>query len=165
MKKLSQTQWIAVVVALGAVGYIFFLGGSLNNVTSNLSQSGAATMSENNSANQTTLVVQDSTVGTGAEAMAGKVVTVNYVGTFQDGTKFDASADHGEPFSFTLGAGEVIKGWDQGVAGMKIGGKRVLIVPPELGYGDRQVGPIPPNSTLIFAVELLKVEDQKPGLQ
>lgn len=103
------------------------------------------------------LVIQDEVVGTGAEAVAGKSVTVNYVGTLTDGTKFDSSYDRNQPFTFTLGAGEVIKGWDQGVAGMKIGGKRKLTIPPSLGYGATGQGPIPPNSTLIFEVELLGV--------
>jgi peptidylprolyl isomerase len=104
------------------------------------------------------LVVEDKVVGTGEEAVSGKKVTVNYSGTLTDGTKFDSSYDRNEPFSFNLGAGEVIAGWDQGVAGMKVGGKRKLIIPPSLGYGSQQVGPIPANSTLVFDVELLKVE-------
>lgn len=102
--------------------------------------------------------VEDIVVGTGEEAVSGKTVTVNYVGTLTDGTKFDASADHGQPFSFELGAGRVIKGWDQGVAGMKVGGKRKLTIPPDLAYGNQAVGTIPANSTLVFEVELLKVE-------
>lgn len=101
---------------------------------------------------------EDLVVGSGDEAVSGKTVTVNYVGTFTDGTKFDASADHGQPFSFTLGAGQVIQGWDQGVAGMKVGGKRKLTVPPELGYGPNDYGSIPGGSTLVFEIELLKVE-------
>ncbi len=107
---------------------------------------------------QATLMVTDETVGTGAEAVAGKTVTVNYVGQLENGTVFDASANHGGSFSFVLGAGEVIAGWDQGIAGMKEGGKRRLVIPAELGYGSRSVGPIPANSTLIFDVELLSVE-------
>lgn len=105
------------------------------------------------------LIIQDEVVGTGAEAVGGKEVTVNYLGTLTDGTKFDSSLDPGRtPFSFNLGAGEVIQGWDQGVAGMKVGGKRKLTIPPSLGYGAQAQGPIPANSTLIFEVELLKVE-------
>lgn len=102
---------------------------------------------------------EDLVIGTGAEAVSGKTVTVNYLGTLQNGTKFDSSYDHGTPFTFHLGAGEVIKGWDQGVAGMKVGGKRRLTIPSELGYGPAGAGSaIPPNATLIFEVELLKVE-------
>lgn len=104
------------------------------------------------------LKIEDELVGTGAEAVSGKMVTVNYTGTLTDGTKFDSSYDHGTPFSFNLGAGEVIAGWDQGFNGMKVGGKRKLTIPPSLGYGAQAIGAIPPNSTLIFEVELLKVE-------
>jgi hypothetical protein len=100
----------------------------------------------------------DTVVGTGAEAVAGKKVTVNYVGMLENGTVFDASANHGQPFTFTLGVGQVIKGWDEGVAGMKVGGKRHLVIPPEKGYGAQGIGSIPPNSTLIFDVELVGVE-------
>lgn len=102
---------------------------------------------------------EDLKVGTGLEAVSGKRVTVNYKGTLVDGTKFDSSYDRGTPFAFNLGAGEVIRGWDQGVVGMKIGGKRKLTIPSELGYGARGAGAlIPPNATLVFEVELLGVE-------
>ncbi len=100
----------------------------------------------------------DVTVGTGAVATAGKQVTVHYTGTFVDGKKFDSSVDRGEPFTFPLGAGQVIKGWDLGVAGMKVGGKRQLTIPATLGYGMADYGPIPGNSTLLFDVELLGVK-------
>jgi FKBP-type peptidyl-prolyl cis-trans isomerase len=97
-------------------------------------------------------------VGTGTEATAGKKVSVHYTGWLTDGKKFDSSKDRGQPFQFRLGAGEVIRGWDQGVAGMKIGGKRKLTIPPDLGYGARGAGGvIPPNATLVFEVELLGV--------
>ncbi len=101
---------------------------------------------------------EDIKVGTGAEAVAGKKVTVHYTGTLTDGKKFDSSQGKA-PFTFNLGAGQVIQGWDQGVAGMKVGGKRNLTIPPHLAYGERGAGDaIPPNSTLNFEVELLKVE-------
>lgn len=104
------------------------------------------------------LQIEELKVGTGAEATAGQTVTVHYVGTLTNGNKFDSSRDRGKGFSFKLGAGQVIKGWDQGVAGMKIGGMRKLTIPPALAYGERGFpGAIPPNSTLVFEVELLSV--------
>lgn len=114
------------------------------------------------------LTVVDSKVGTGTEAVAGMKVTVHYTGWLYDetagnkhGSQFDSSRDHGEPFSFVLGAGNVIAGWDQGVAGMRVGGKRTLLIPAALGYGARGAGDdIPPNASLVFDVELLDV--QKP---
>lgn len=111
----------------------------------------------------TQLMMKDDIVGTGATAEAGDSVTVNYVGALTNGTVFDASANHGTTgFTFTLGAGQVIKGWDRGLVGMKEGGKRTLLIPAALAYGDQSPAPsIPPNSALIFEVELLKV--QKAG--
>jgi FKBP-type peptidyl-prolyl cis-trans isomerase len=104
------------------------------------------------------LQIENLREGTGAEATSGTNVTVHYVGTLTNGTKFDSSRDRGKGFSFKLGAGQVIKGWDQGVAGMKIGGLRKLTIPPDLAYGARGFPPvIPPNSTLVFEVELLGV--------
>ena len=116
--------------------------------------------------NITSLQITDSKVGTGATAAAGQQVSVHYTGWLYDpkatdkhGKKFDSSRDHGEPFSFKLGARQVISGWDQGVAGMKVGGKRTLVIPSELGYGQRGAGgAIPPNATLLFDVELLEVK-------
>lgn len=104
------------------------------------------------------LVVQDEMVGAGDVARAGQVITVNYTGKLQNGMVFDSSIGR-SPFQFTLGAGEVIPGWDMGIQGMRVGGKRLLIVPASLAYGERAYGPIPANSTLIFEVTLLDVED------
>ena len=104
------------------------------------------------------LKTEDLVVGTGAEAQPGQMVTVHYTGWLTNGQKFDSSKDRNDPFVFPLGQGMVIKGWDQGVVGMKVGGKRKLTIPPELGYGARGAGGvIPPNATLLFEVELLAV--------
>ena len=105
------------------------------------------------------LVIEDVKISDGQEVEKFNIVTVNYTGLLEDGTKFDSSLDPGRsPFRFTVGAGQVIKGWDEGLMGMKIGGKRKLTIPPELGYGSRDNGPIPANSTLIFEIDLLGIE-------
>ena len=106
------------------------------------------------------LLIEDIVVGVGNEAKDHNKVVVNYTGTLENGSVFDSSLKPGrDPFTFTLGVGSVIKGWDQGVKGMKVGGKRKLVIPPELGYGDKGAGNvIPPNTTLYFEVELLEVE-------
>lgn len=105
------------------------------------------------------LQIEEMVVGTGAEAVKGKLVSVHYTGWLTDGKKFDSSKDHGQPFQFPLGRGQVIPGWDEGVQGMKVGGKRKLTIPPELGYGKQGAGGvIPPNATLVFEVELLGVK-------
>jgi FKBP-type peptidyl-prolyl cis-trans isomerase FkpA len=143
---------------------IVFLGGFLVSTTSTFAADqtkGAASM---NTKTESGLQFQELVVGTGAAASAGHQVTVHYTGWLQNpdgsaGKKFDSSLDRGQPFVFPLGAGRVIRGWDEGVAGMKVGGKRKLIIPAALGYGARGAGgAIPPNATLIFEVELLGVQ-------
>ena len=104
------------------------------------------------------VLIEDLRVGSGATATSGKVVSAHYTGRFPDGNKFDSSDDAGVPIEFLLGAGKVIKGWDIGIEGMKVGGKRKLTIPPELAYGARGGGPIPPNATLVFDVELVGVK-------
>lgn len=168
---------LAVVIALGLLFFgtrVFMPLSSRTGATATTTLDIATTTTMDNSTNPgpaakaapasipnplpTQLTGRDEVVGTGAIAAAGDQVTVNYVGMLPDGTVFDASAKHGQPFTFTLGAGQVIKGWDTGVAGMKVGGKRQLIIPPALAYGNQAVGGvIPANATLIFEVELLKV--------
>jgi FKBP-type peptidyl-prolyl cis-trans isomerase len=143
---------IAVVIAIVLVG-IFIGGGLMGGLFTNKIDD--KTMQEQK---ETQVQSQDIVVGIGDVAVAGKQVTVNYTGVFSDGKKFDSSLDRGVPFTFTLGTGMVIKGWDIGVEGMKVGGKRVLVVPPQLGYGEKDYGPIPGNSTLIFEIELLEVK-------
>lgn len=105
------------------------------------------------------LICEDIEIGEGAEAVAGSTVVVHYSGFLTDGSKFDSSLDRNDPFSFKLGAGMVIRGWDEGFSGMKVGGKRKLTIPPDMGYGSAGAGGvIPPNATLIFDVELLDVK-------
>ncbi|HKX31751.1 MAG TPA: FKBP-type peptidyl-prolyl cis-trans isomerase [Blastocatellia bacterium] len=123
---------------------------------------GTAFYNQRGNAGETTtnsgLKYVDEVVGTGESPAPGKMVKVHYTGKLENGTKFDSSVDRGAPFEFKIGTGQVIRGWDEGVMSMKVGGKRKLIVPPALGYGSRQAGAIPPNSTLIFDVELLGVK-------
>ncbi|PKQ15734.1 MAG: peptidylprolyl isomerase [Actinobacteria bacterium HGW-Actinobacteria-7] len=107
----------------------------------------------------TELKIEDLTVGTGSEAKNGDTVSVHYTGYLTDGSTFDSSIPSGQPFEFTLGQGQVIQGWDVGVAGMKVGGKRKLTIPPDMGYGEQGAGGvIPPNATLVFDVELLAIK-------
>lgn len=156
MKKLNRNQWIGVTVGLALVTFFLYGGSILNlfrgNTTPNTEQALAMNIP------QTGVVREDVVVGMGETASAGDRVTVHYVGTLVDGQVFDSSLDRNQPFTFNLGAGEVIRGWDEGVAGMQIGGKRRLIIAPDYAYGANAIGPIPANSPLIFEVELLNVE-------
>lgn len=104
------------------------------------------------------MVIDDIKVGTGKEVKDGDTVSVHYAGTLQEGQEFDNSRKRGEPFEFKVGAGMVIKGWEEGLLGMKEGGERVLVIPPEKAYGEQGIGPIPPNSTLVFKIELIEVK-------
>lgn len=141
----NNMKLIIAVVVIAVVGLVALV------VSKKGGSGGGDTVSE--------LKIEDQKVGDGAVAVAGKNVTVHYTGTLTNGKKFDSSVDRNQPFAFRLGAGQVIRGWDQGVAGMKVGGKRKLTIPSELGYGARGAGNvIPPNATLVFDVELLKVE-------
>lgn len=104
------------------------------------------------------LVIDDIVIGTGEAVVKGDTVVVHYIGTLQNGTEFDNSNKRGAPFTFTVGEGKVIKGWDDGLVGMKQGGKRILVVPPDMAYGAQGVGPIPANATLVFSIELLEIK-------
>ncbi len=163
---------IAIGVIIIVAGVVFFMFKPKAETTENAMTSGNETqevegdMSDNAtpsgepSADTQELKTEDIVVGTGEEATAGSLVTVHYTGKLLDGTKFDSSVDRNDPFKFVLGAGSVIKGWDLGVQGMKIGGKRTLTIPASLAYGESGAGSvIPPNATLIFDVELLGVEN------
>ena len=108
--------------------------------------------------NVKSMIIDDIKMGDGAEVKSGNTVAVHYIGTHQDGTEFDNSKKRGEPFTFTVGGGQVIKGWDEGLVGMKVGGQRVLIIPPDKAYGEKGIGPIPPNATLVFAIELVEIK-------
>ncbi len=159
--KSTLNKNIAVAIALAVITLFFGILGALNFPLWGLggSRTTVPEVAANNiSVKDSGLIIQDTVVGTGAEVSAGAKVSVHYIGLLSDGTKFDSSVDRGQPFAFTLGAGQVIKGWDEGVVGMKVGGTRVLGIPPELAYGNRAIGPIPANSALFFQVQLLSVE-------
>jgi peptidylprolyl isomerase len=145
--------FLSVVLMLVCVGVLVFtqISGQKNTAISNQSPHAVTTSSG--------LKYVEIIEGTGATPQAGQTVEVHYIGTLQDGTKFDSSRDRNTPFTFKIGTGQVIKGWDEGVITMKVGGRRQLIIPSELGYGARGAGGvIPPNATLIFDVELLGVK-------
>jgi len=110
------------------------------------------------SGNLKKMVIDDIVLGTGEEVTSGDTVVVHYVGTLQDGTEFDNSNKRGEPFEFTVGEGRVIKGWEEGLVGMKVGGQRILVIPPDMGYGKNGIGPIPGNATLVFSINLLEIK-------
>jgi FKBP-type peptidyl-prolyl cis-trans isomerase len=167
---MSKNEKIAVFVAvtLALIFFIFFgFGiGSPSPLDLNIGIDGESNIAgsgidPNNYELPDGLIVEDLVNGGGEVAEVGSTVTVHYVGTLNDGTQFDSSLDRGQPFTFVLGQGLVIQGWDEGLVGMKVGGIRVLTIPPEYGYGNLQAGPIPPNSILIFEVELLDVQTQQ----
>lgn len=173
---MTKQEGIGAIIGVGVIG-LGLLGGSalmggFTNLTGEESlaqadtsvQYGDMTTEEKQPEGQATvtpsgLTYQDSVVGTGAEAVAGKIVSVQYTGTLTDGKVFDSSRIRNQPFEFVLGAGQVIAGWEEGVRGMRVGGTRVLIIPPGLAYGSSGAGDvIPPNATLVFEVELIDVK-------
>jgi len=184
MRNLSMNEWVAVVAALAVIAVFFFLGNPLKVVSRadtngenakasdavgeinvpDVSQPSVAAGQQNAEKPSVTqapkgLVIEDTLVGKGEEAQTGELVTVNYTGKLTDGKVFDSSVGR-DPFQFVLGQGRVIQGWEKGILGMKVGGKRRLTIPPDLAYGNQQIGPIPANSTLIFEVELLGAQRQ-----
>ncbi len=151
---------VFIIIAAGVIGLAIWYNQRSDEAARQAEVAAGAAAAQARSAIMQDLKIKDVVAGTGAEAQGGDVVTVNYVGTLDNGTIFDSSYARHEPFTFTLGAGQVIKGWDLGVVGMKAGGKRELTLPPELAYGANGVpqANIPPNATLHFTVELLSVQ-------
>ncbi|MBI2888570.1 MAG: FKBP-type peptidyl-prolyl cis-trans isomerase [Candidatus Liptonbacteria bacterium] len=160
---MTKISWFALggVAVVAAVVVVWWQAGGATEPAAPPENAAAISSITPTIKTQMGLEITDTAQGTGAEAKAGDKVTVHYTGTLADGSVFDSSKTRGTPFSFTLGAGQVIRGWDEGFAGMKTGGTRKLVIPPELGYGSAQMGPIPPNSTLTFVVELLEVNGKK----
>lgn len=145
---------IIIVVLVILIGGFFMFKPQSNN-TQELQQTNQTMKTSTDSGK---LQIEEIKVGEGREVTSGDIVVMHYSGTLEDGTKFDSSYDRGTPFETRIGVGQVIEGWDMGVPGMKIGGKRKLVIPPSLGYGERGIGPIPGNATLIFEVELLDIK-------
>jgi FKBP-type peptidyl-prolyl cis-trans isomerase len=167
MQTLTKKEWIAVTVVLIVI--IIFFGSKFISQKVNINAVSTATISNNNMDQNTqnstgasgSLIIKDSVIGTGTEAKAGNLVSVQYTGKFVDGKVFDSSIPRGQPIEFTLGVGQVIPGWDQGILGMKVGGKRSLVIPGDLAYGAAGYPPvIPANATLYFDVELVGVKAQ-----
>lgn len=176
MRNLKQNEALGLFAALVLVGLVFFgryahplTGGTdaeegsadIVRLENSSSQSASAFSAlsgaiNTSSGDVTKLIIEDIVVGNGAEIKKGDTISVHYVGSLQDGTQFDNSYNRGTPLEFKVGSGKVIEGWDLGVVGMKIGGKRIVVIPPDMAYGNRKVGPIPPNATLIFAIEALE---------
>ena len=150
MKNLETKEWVAVVLSLFVVGFFFVFGQGLISLFSNKINTVAVQSPQ--------ITTQDEVVGTGDIAEVGDMITFHYIGRFVDGTVFDSSVARGEPAQSVLGSGQIIAGLDQGMVGMKVGGKRIISIPPELGYGQNDYGPIPGGSTLIFEIDLLKVQ-------
>lgn len=149
MRELNKNEWVAVAVSLFVIGFVFLFGQEVMSIINPSSKSNMQ---------QTSFQSKDEVVGTGEVVVPGSTVTVHYTGRLMDGKVFDSSLTRGEPFQFKQGAGQVIPGWDEGLLGMKVGGKRILIIPSDYGYGQEGVpGVIPGGATIVFEVELLKV--------
>lgn len=160
MKKLNRNEWIAVALGLAFVAYLLYgssffgmLGGT--DISNEIKQETRVTTLPSSG-----VETEDLQVGSGVTASAGDKISVHYVGALPSGKIFDSSLDRGQPFSFTLGAGEVIRGWDEGLEGMQVGGVRRVVIAPDYGYGAQAIGSIPADSHLIFEVQLLDVDKQ-----
>ncbi len=169
MRTIGKKEWIAIAVALIVAIALFYGGAIWNYLTGNDGTEKDASsiaadkqqVNPNASVNISTtkgVEIYDEQIGTGAQAAQGTIAIVHYVGTLADGSKFDSSIDRGKPFIFPVGGGQVIRGWDVGIVGMKVGGVRKLIIAPEFAYGPNAFGPIPANSTLTFQIQLMAVE-------
>lgn len=175
INKYEATGILISIALLGVVlgGYRFgWFSGDIFAGNQNLNEQGAVVVaSQDDMARQdalsyaadtgsfSRLVIEDVTLGNGVRTVvSGDTLVVDYVGTTETGVQFDSSYVRGTPLEFTVGEGRVIEGWERGVIGMKIGGKRILVIPPDMAYGNRQVGPIPPNSPLVFSIELLEIK-------
>lgn len=153
---MNKIYYASLLIIIIAVGIIFFIKKPIAKNTPVVENTSTTKPMQTD---VTELKIKDTKVGTGAEAVNGKTISVHYTGTLTNGMKFDSSKDRGTPFEFILGAGQVIQGWDKGFAGMKVGGTRKLTIPASMGYGAQGAGGvIPPNATLIFEVELLDVK-------
>ncbi len=152
MKKILLLIFLIIIFAF----YFFSQKNTKEQESNNMEQAAEINQSQDEKQG---LKIETLKQGSGEEVKKNDVIAVHYTGRLEDGTKFDSSLDKGEPLIFTLGTGKVIQGWDLGVLGMKIGEKRQLTIPPELGYGASGIGPIPPNATLIFEIELLSINE------
>ena len=158
-RRIALVPLAALALSLASCGSSSSDGVAADKTVTTTAQATKPVVTVPSGAKPTKVVTKDLKVGTGAEAVAGKPVSVQYVGiSWSTGKEFDSSWDRGQPFTFNLGAGEVIAGWDEGVAGMKVGGRRMIIIPPDKGYGEQGAGAdIAPNETLIFVVDLVGV--------
>ena len=152
MKKMTRNEWIAVAVSMALLAFLFYGGAFMGLFTTTTN-----TATDMSTDTPTGVQITDIQMGTGDIATAGDTVSVQYKGAFTDGKVFDSSYERGEPIKFTLGVNQVIRGWDEGINGMRVGGKRHLVISPDYGYGPSAYGPIPANSTLVFDVELVGV--------
>jgi len=158
MRKLKQREAIGIAIAIPVVVFFFVIIQAFGPYTapSTGTPLGSAVGTGGEAGE---LIIEDIVVGEGDEIQLGQLISVHYVGTLADGTVFDSSRDRGTPFQYIFGAGQVILGWERGLAGMRVGGQRTLVIPPELAYGDQGIGIISGGTTLFFEIELLGAED------